>query len=163
MGALSPKWDIVIPSGSRELCGWGSKKIVRARDEGWLQGNSTFPIQQDWYTEENSETESAHIGPAQLPAIWGQNTKREKWTWGPTPNQEATCNWYPLASRKAIFSNRVSLGISTTLQGRPHAQKQLTNTKLTHWYFRGLFVSFCLVWAMVFCLLVLIFEDFFER
>lgn len=30
-------------------------------------------------------------------------------------------NWYPLAKWKWIFSNEVSLGISTTLQGRPHA------------------------------------------
>jgi hypothetical protein len=31
--------------------------------------------------------------------------------------------------RQSIFSNGVSLGISTTLQGRPHAQEQLANPK----------------------------------
>jgi hypothetical protein len=34
-----------------------------------------------------------------------------KWTWGPTTNPEAICNWYLLGQ---VFSNGVSLRLTTT-------------------------------------------------
>jgi hypothetical protein len=44
-GKLSTKWDVTIisiPSGLREPCRRGDRKIVRAREDGGQQGNRTF-------------------------------------------------------------------------------------------------------------------------
>lgn len=61
---------------------------------------------------------AASIRSAQVP-----NRERGAWTQYFTPNQEATCNLYPLAEIKSVFTNGVSLGISIILQGRPHVQE----------------------------------------
>lgn len=42
---------------------------------------------------------------------------------GSSPNQEPVCNLYPLAKEKLVFSNRVLLGILTTLHGKFYAQE----------------------------------------
>lgn len=52
-------------------------------------------------------THKACTGSTQL----ALSTKKEKWTWVPTSNQEAFWNWYPLAKKNFIFSNGVSLVI----------------------------------------------------
>lgn len=59
----------------------------------------------------------------------GPSAERGKWTQGPTPSHKDICNQYQLAKGKLVFSNRVSLDIITTIQGRTHAQEKLPNAK----------------------------------
>lgn len=46
-----------------------------------------------------------------------------KWTQGPLPLTKALSAIDPSGKRKSVFSNELSLGISTTLFGRTHAQE----------------------------------------
>lgn len=49
-GTSSSKWGVFIkslPSGLRDLCERGGRKIVGATGDGWLQGNNVLQIQQD--------------------------------------------------------------------------------------------------------------------
>lgn len=46
-------------------------------------------------------------------------------------HQEVIYNCYMLGKRKSVFSSRVSLGISITLQGRIQAQEYWTKIKQT--------------------------------
>lgn len=58
-------------------------------------------------------------------------------------HQEVISNCYRLGKRKLVFSSRVSLGISTTFQGRVQAQEYLIKIKQT---------PFCVcVWEGNFC------------
>lgn len=93
-------WDVFIkpfPSRIRYPCRRGSRKIARVRSNGQLNGNSVFQIQEDWCTCELTGTVVALAGPAYIQARQGPSTERRKWTQAPTPNQEARCNWHPLA------------------------------------------------------------------
>lgn len=47
---------IPVPSQLRDLCGMEGKEIVRARGNGWLQGNSIFQKQHGRCTYELTET-----------------------------------------------------------------------------------------------------------
>lgn len=48
--------------------------------------------------------------PTQVQARWDPGAEREKWTWAPIPNQEASYNWHLLAKeKKIVFSRTVSL------------------------------------------------------
>lgn len=47
---LSPNWDVFIkhfPAGLRDLCGRGSRKIVRTKRDGWPQEDNALQAQQD--------------------------------------------------------------------------------------------------------------------
>lgn len=77
LGMFSPKWDVFIKSltsGLRIIYKKGGRKIVRARGDGWHQGNSVFQAQQDWWTE----TVAAVTRPAQIQASWGPIAKKGK-------------------------------------------------------------------------------------
>lgn len=56
--------------------------------------------------------------------------------------QEAICNWYLFG--KSIFSTRVSLTVSTIIQGSSYAQEKLANTKQVPWFFACMFLCFVL-------------------
>lgn len=99
-GALSPR--CLHPLKGKGTV-WRGSKVLRARDDGWLKGNCIFQTQQDCCTYERSQTVAVYIRPAQVQAWWSPNTEREKQTRGPTPDQEAICNWYPLARRTSLF------------------------------------------------------------
>ena len=60
------------------------------------------------------------------------NAERRNWTLSPLLAKKQ-CNWYLLGKEKKnqFFSNRVSVGILTTLQVRPHAHEWLGSTKWT--------------------------------
>ena len=100
----------------RDLWDRGSRKILRARGGGWFQGNNVTQTQQDWYTFKFTETATAQHRPAQNPST-------EKETQSLTSNQECICNWCLLGTGKSVFTKWVSLGVSTTLQGMPHARE----------------------------------------
>lgn len=71
-------------------------------------------------THMNSETVTAHTRPAQVQTGHNPRTERGKQTKSPAPNQEVICNCYTYWEKeKSIFSKKVSLGLLTTLQGRP--------------------------------------------
>lgn len=54
----------------------------------------------------------------------------------PSPNQEAVCSWYLLGEGTQFPpAEHHWVGISTTRQGRPHAQRWLANAKQTPCYF----------------------------
>lgn len=82
-----------------------------------------------------------HIS-AQIRAWWGSGTEKGKWTWSPILNQEAICNW-------SVFSSEVTLSISTTFQGRIHAQAQLTTTEDAQFSFCRVLVSCCSFWHVL--------------
>lgn len=48
---------------------------------------------------------------------WSLNIERDRWTQG------SICSCYLLAKSKSVFSNGVTLTLSTTHQGRSHVQK----------------------------------------
>lgn len=70
----------------------------------------------------NSQPLTACTGPRRIQTSQDPSTEKGKWIQGPTPNQEAVCHGYLLVKGKAVFSSEVSLGMSITLQGRPHTQ-----------------------------------------
>jgi hypothetical protein len=123
--SLSPHWDVfnkAFPSSPKDLF-WSedSRKIVRARGDGWPPSSR--------HNRTGAEAVAAFIGPAQVQACCDPSTERGKWmsgwgtwTWAPTPNQEAICNWCRLAKGKLVLSNGVSVDILTTAQGKPYAQ-----------------------------------------
>lgn len=90
--------------------------------------------------------------------------KSRKWTQSPTPIQQAINNQVLLGKGNSVFYNGVSLGISTTLQGRPGVQQELVNTKWTVCFLLWDFVSFCFVLVFFvllgFSLFILIFITF---
>lgn len=119
-------WDVFIkpfPSRIRCPCRRGSRKIARVKSNGQLTENSVFQIQEDWCPCELTGTVAAHAGPAYIQARQGSSTERRKWTQVPTPNQEARCNWHPLAKEKLAspVNSYCLLVILTTLKGGPPA------------------------------------------
>lgn len=114
---------------------------IGARGDGWLQGNSIFQTQQDWYTHQLADCSNTHqtcTGSSQTVA---QHWEGEVDS-GSTPNLETICNWYQRAERKKVsFSNAVSLG---------------QNNSTTLVFLRALFcfVLLCFVF-LVFCLFIL--------
>lgn len=56
--------------------------------------------------------------------------------------QEAFCNWYLFG--KSVFSNKVSLTVSTIIQGSSYAQEKLANPKQVPWFFACMFLCFVL-------------------
>lgn len=78
---------------------------------------------------------AAGTQPAWVQDRQGTSSKREKETLAPTLDQEAFSDGYLLAKEKLIFSNRVLLGILTTLMDRPHVKEKLANTEGTQNYF----------------------------
>ena len=69
----------------------------------------------------------------------------------PTLNQEAICKPYLLGKGKSVFSSGFSLTLSITLQGRPHAQGQLTNTKHTSCFLCMFLIHFVFLWYFLSC------------
>lgn len=67
----------------------------------------------------------------------------------PTPNQGAICNWHLLERGKSVFSDRLTVVISTILQGRPHAQEEYWSILNRSHIF---LCVFCYVWWLVFLL-----------
>lgn len=59
-----------------------------------------------------------HTRSAQVQVKQGPQTGQGKVNMVPAPNQESTWNWYTPAKETPVFFKRVSLGISTTLQGK---------------------------------------------
>jgi hypothetical protein len=111
--ALNPKWHVFIkpfPSRLSSLWTRGGRKIVRARGGGWLQENSFFKKQNDWHTYECTETVVGPTRPAHIQTRQGSSTKKVKWTWGLTPNQEAICSWYSLAMRNHWYDGLYMFG-----------------------------------------------------
>jgi hypothetical protein len=84
-------------------------------------------------------------------------SQRGKWTPSPAPKQELTCNWYPLGTRRSVFSSRVSLYVSVTPQGKPLGQEQSANRKVTPWF---CFVCFFLLGVLLLLLLFVCFLNF---
>lgn len=80
-------------------------KIVKARGDGWLEGNGVFQIQQSWCICEFTETTTAYTRPTQVQTRQNPSTEEEKWTHCLTPNK---CNCYPLGKRKSFLFNVVS-------------------------------------------------------
>lgn len=80
--------------------------------------------------------------------------------WHLTPNNKSYLQLILLAKENSVYSNGISLDIDL---GKPQAQEQLTNPKLTQCYFGGLCILFSFVITfffftfLVFYLFVLIF------
>lgn len=127
------------------LCGRGGRTIARARDGGWRQENNIIQTQQDCYTWELTETMTAHTEPTQVQAWQNPSTEKERWTQDPSPNQEAVCNRHLLG--KGCL-NGMSLGISTTFQGKPHSQ-ELSNPIRLHLYIRVCVYAHTHVFALI--------------
>lgn len=76
----------------------------------------------------------------------GPSTEMGKWTWAPTPNQEAISNWQWLTKENYLFEG-VSLGTQTTLKAGPmpitggHTTLSLQHSQ------KFIFVSLGFVWA----------------
>lgn len=135
------KWDVFI---NPSLQGWGiyegGRNIVRARGDS---KETHLQTQQGWYPHEPTETLTACTSPAQGQNRQNPSTKR-KWTQSPTPNQEAIWNCCLIAKGKSVFSNGMSLGLSTSRsRSRPRAT----------WCFLW---TFCL--ALVFFVLMVFFS-----
>ena len=65
LGLMWDVFDKALTSGSRiYACQRGGREIVRARGDGWHQGNSVFQTQQGWCTDElMGPTGSAQLKP----------------------------------------------------------------------------------------------------
>lgn len=118
---LSPKWDVFKPIFSRLGNLWtkGSRKLLRARGSQWLQGlqrNSVFQTQKEKFTYILREMDSPYKTYTDANQ---QNSQHWKGMW----LSLLFANWYWMGKRKPFFFIGMSLGISTTLQGWPHAQK----------------------------------------
>lgn len=130
-----------------------SHDSVRVRGDRWLHVNSVFQTQQEWYTFELIEIMAVCPGSAQTQAR--QSPCTERGTTSSHPNQKVISNWHPLTKENFVFSKGVSLGLITTLKGKPNAQQEMINTKWTPYYFWRYFLS---LWAfvvlLVFCLYI---------
>lgn len=118
-GARSHIWMSLSSSSLlswlRNLCRRWNRKIIR---DG-ADRNTVFQIQQDWDKYELTEAMKACIRLQQGQAGQNPSSKKRKWVQSTMSGREATCSWYFLGEVKSVFSNGMSLGISTTLQGRP--------------------------------------------
>lgn len=56
-----------------------------------------------------------HTRSEWVQARHGPSTERREWTWSPHPKQEVVYNCHPFGRGVSVFSNAVSLHISTTL------------------------------------------------
>lgn len=63
----------------------------------------------------------------------GPRPERENWTQSSTLTKKLPAVGTCQQRKNPVFSNGVSLGLSTTPQGRPHTQEQLANTKRPQW------------------------------
>lgn len=107
LGTLSPKCDVFIkplPSGCREHCGRGGKKIVWSSGDGGHQGNNRTN------THKNSQIVAVWTGPAQDQMRWGTSTERVSGYDPPNPVGN-------VHEGKISFLHGVSLKIQTTLKG----------------------------------------------
>lgn len=83
-------------TGLKELFRRGGRKIVRATNGGWLQGNSAFQTRWDWYLCELPETKVAYTD------LWFQTRQN--------PGiGESICIWSPLGKGKLVSSSGLSL------------------------------------------------------
>lgn len=97
----------------------------------------------------NSKTTAACTSSDQIRRSPG--TGRGKWTQDPIPNQEAICNWYPMAQRKFIFSNGSHWVYQLHTGKDPHSG---VGVALQNEY-KGILVNsvlFCFVLTSLFCL-----------
>ena len=86
----------------------GDAKIIRAKGNGWLQGNSVFQIQQNWYIYTLTDTMAAHIRLKQdrvpAPRSWKEDAKSNS-------EPQAICNWWLEKEKESVFCNGASLGV----------------------------------------------------
>lgn len=91
--AISSKWNVFnkpLPSGLRDLCGRGSKNVVRARGYGWLQNTIKvmyIKTHRDWQCARGYKASS----------LTGLQCWKVIMDMAPTCNQKVICNWYLLA------------------------------------------------------------------
>lgn len=94
-----PEWDVFIrpiPSGLGDLSGKRRHNDFK-RQRGWKTSRKkAFQPQQDRHTHELTKSGRVHTACDRLKPI-------------STPNQEAICNWQPLAKEKLVFSSGVSV------------------------------------------------------
>lgn len=110
------------------------------------------PIQQDCYIYEFTE-----ISDTWRKTWMGWNqTKPQPWEgkWTKSHPQIRCLQLVPAGKGKSIFSNGVTLGISLTLQGKPHAEESLADIKQTPWFFVFVFVRVCVHACVHFCFIV---------
>lgn len=92
---------------------------------GWrTPGNTTGETHMGTHRDCVSTPDTCTGFKPRVPALRGESGHR---LWSLTKKYRNGC---PLAKGQSIFSNRMSLGLSITLQSMPHAQDWLTDTKL---------------------------------
>ena len=69
---------------------------------------------------------ATYARPAQVQTRQNRSSE-EKLAESHTLNLEALGNLYLPGKGKSVFSNGVSLAVLTTLQGKPHAHRKMTN------------------------------------
>lgn len=97
---------------------------------------------------------AAHTMPVHAHTRQNHNTEKGRWMQTSTPNQETMCNCYLGADGNSVCPNGVSLGVSTALQGRSHAQEYLASPKQTPTS-PGLLQVLLVCCILVFCLFCL--------
>jgi hypothetical protein len=121
LGTLSPKRNVSLHQFPLPQRSGNSKKEEAELKE---PGEWRAPRKQELPDTAGSAHTWAHrdcgsIQPCQV----GSQCWERKRTQAPTSNPEAISNREPLANKSTVFSNRVSLGIATTLKVRSHAQQ----------------------------------------
>lgn len=135
------------PPSLRDLCRRGGRRVVRARCSNDSK-EIELPDQKDLCTYELIETMAALIGLAQVQARQDLRTERDKWMWGSIYNEEIYSK-----GKQPVYSNGMLWSLSTTLQGKTHAQEELAYTNKLH-------VLVWVLWAFCFSLFWLFFLPF---
>lgn len=138
-GSKSPTWGVsikLLPSRLRDLCSRGERKLAIPRKQHLPDTAERIPIFTETMTTLTRLTR-VHTR-RNSSAVWG------RWILSPTPTKS---NLQLISAGKVkftFFSNRVSLGVSTTLKGRSHAQESTQNGC------HVLLTSFCSVFSIFF-------------
>lgn len=102
-----------LPAQSRHYLSETSRSVTFSEHTSqwqWLQDVS-FVFRDPWVLSQNVREECFEI-----------SYKKEKQTRNPISKQDPNCIWYSIGKGKSVFSRGVALGISATIQGRPHTQ-----------------------------------------
>jgi hypothetical protein len=116
------RWPHQTPTlkvqGSEYLCRRGDRKTGEARGGRGLQENSVLWMKQDRYSYELMEIVAAQDQASQISALKWKSRHQI-----PLQSRKIRVIDHLLGKGKSVFSSGKSLGISTTLQGRPPAQE----------------------------------------
>lgn len=130
----------------------------------WLQGKSVFQIPQHGRISELTETGHTHKTHRASKQTKSQHWKVEVDTVS-HPQSRSYLPLIPARNEKAVFSNGLSLGILSTLQGKPYDLEGVSQHNyfvylLCHFIFTFfvLLIFFCFLWFICFNILFYVFS-----